>query len=122
MFPQSLSSIPELLPVRKELIDLLHYSYELEVAGVEHNLASTLIGVQLRRQELSIEKLLLHSSELLEVIEMQRRLMSDHSILSPPDLTLRTRELIHRQESLTAQVAAEKQLPPIAGAGIQVSE
>ena len=117
---QSLSSIPELLPVRKELIDLLHYSYELEVAGVEHSLASTLIGVQLRRHELSIEKLLHHSSELMEVIEMQRRVMDDHSLPPPPDLALRYGELVHRQESLVAQVAAEKQLPPVVGAGMQV--
>ena len=88
------------MPLRKELIEQLQYAYELEMAGVEHNLASTLISLQLGRHETSRE----------------------HSVAPPPDLTLKCSELLLRQESLTAQISAERELPPLAASGTQVRE
>ena len=106
--------------MRKELIDQLQYAYELEIAGVEHNLASTLIGLQLGRHETSIEKLLDHSRQLMDVIGLQRRIMKENSVATPFDLTQRCSELALRQDSLTAQIASERQLPPVVASGMQV--
>ena len=117
---QSLSTMPGLLPIRKELIDLLQHSCELEAAIVEHNLAATLISLQLGRHEASIERLLQHTAQLMEVIELQQEVMKERSVLVPTDLAQKCSELSVRQESLAAQVAAEKQLPAIVSRGMQV--
>ena len=119
---QTLGSLPELLPVRKELIEQLQYAYELEIAGMEHSLASTLISLQLGRHETSIERLLEHSRQLMDVIELQRRVMKEHSVATPSDLTQKCSELALRHESLTAQIATEKQLPPLVTGGMQVGK
>ena len=90
------------------------------MAGVEHNLASALTSLQLGRHETLIEKLLQHSSQLMEVIHHQTRVMRVYSVAPPPDLALKCSELLLRQESLTAQIAAERDLPPLAASGMQV--
>ena len=117
---QALSSIPGLLPIRKEFIELLQHSHELEAASIEHNLAATLISLQLGRHESSIEQLLQHSRELMELVAHQRELIKGQGAELPPELTRRCSELRERQEMLTVQVAAERQLPVIASSGTQV--
>lgn len=117
---QSLSAIPGLLPIRKEFIDLLQHSYELEAASIEHNLAATLISLQLGRHESSIEQLLQHSRQLMELIVHQREIMKGHGVALPPDLTRWYSELKERQELLTVQVTSERQLPAIVSSGTQV--
>ena len=92
------------------------------MAGVEHNLASTLISLQLGRHESSIERLLHHSSQLMEVIQHQRKVMRGQSVAPPPDLTLRYNELVLRQESLTSQIMAERELPPLVAGGMKVRD
>ena len=119
---QSISSIPGLLPIRKEFIDLLQHSYELEAASIEHNLAATLISLQLGRHESSIEQLLQHSRDLMELVAHQRELMKGQGVALPPELIRRCSELRERQELLTVQVAAERQLPAIASSGTQVKQ
>ena len=119
---QSISSIPGLLPIRREFIDLLQHSYELEAASIEHNLATTLISLQLGRHESSIEQLLQHSRDLMELVAHQGELMKGQGVALPPELIRRCSELRERQELLTVQVAAERQLPAIASSGTQVKQ
>ena len=58
----------------------------------------------------------------MEVVQHQTRVMREHSVAPPPDLALKCGELLLRQESLTAQIAAERELPPLAASGTQVRE
>lgn len=104
------------------MIDLLQHSYELEAASIEHNLAATLISLQLGRHESSIEQLLQHSRELMELVTHQRELIKGQGVVLPPELTRWCSELRERQEMLMVQVAAERQLPAIASSGTQVRE
>lgn len=108
---QKLSGYPDLLPVRKDLIELLQHSYELEASNVEHHLTAAIMSIHLQRRETMIDTLLQHSEQLLGVIEHQKHLMEEHRVPVPMDLGAQCKELSSRQKSLQLQVTAEKKLP-----------
>ena len=56
----------------------------------------------------------------MELVGHQRGLMKEHGVTLPLELTRWCSELRERQESLTVQVAAERQLPAIVSSGTQV--
>ena len=58
----------------------------------------------------------------MELVAHQRELIKGQGVDLPPELTRRCSELRERQEMLTVQVAAERQLPVIASSGTQVRE
>ena len=58
----------------------------------------------------------------MELVAHQRELIKGQGAELPPELTKRCSELRERQEMLTMQVAAERQLPVIASSGTQVRE
>ena len=57
----------------------------------------------------------------MELVAHQRDLMKGQGVALPPELIRRCSELRERQEFLTVQVAAERQLPAIASSGTQVN-
>ena len=58
----------------------------------------------------------------MELVAHQREIMKGQGVALPPELTRRCSELRERQELLTVQVAAERQLPAMVSSGTQVSE
>lgn len=108
---QKISSLPNLLPIRKELIDLLYHSCELETSGVEQGLATTLMSIQLGRHESRIDQLLKQSTLLMETVHHLQSVMTLHSVPIPINVGVQCKELTERQRLLRAQVLAEKQMP-----------
>lgn len=106
---QTVSSYPNLHPVRKELIEELYRSSQREATSVETSLAATLMCVQLGRHEALILQLLAHSSALLRVVKTLQGVTGEGGGAVPEGLKVKELEAKHRQ--LRARVQAEKQMP-----------
>ena len=108
---QKFSASPGLLPLQKELFELLQRSCDLEAASLEYGLSAALTTVQLARREGTIDQLLQQGATLLEMLEHQRALLEEHSVPLPTDLSLQYQEAAAQQRKLALQATAEKQLP-----------
>ena len=115
---QRFSGSSGLLPLQKELFELLQRSCDLEAASLEHGLSAALTTVQLARREGTIDQLLQQGATLLEMVEQQRALLEEHSVSLPTDLSVQYQEAATQQRKLALQVTAEKQLPLISKVNI----
>ena len=108
------------VPMRRDMMDLLQHTSDLEASQVEHSLSTMLMGIHLSRHTSLLDQLLQHSSTLLALVETHRvKMEEDGRVGVPEELVKLCRELSERQQRLAADVADVKMLP-VLGDKLQV--
>ena len=98
------------LPTRKEIVDLLLSTSDMEASSMQNSLSTTLLRAHLAQQTSLIQQLLQHSATLLSLLERQRGLLEKGKVESMSggvvkDLDQRFSEVSEKQRRLAAQVA-----------------
>jgi hypothetical protein len=103
------------LPVKKDLVDLLRLTSDLEASQAEHSLSSLLVDLHLSRHTSLLDQLLQHSAALLEALgnghhKAKVAVTEEEGAATQDELIQQYRELVDRQKNLTAEVAEVKAL------------
>jgi len=108
---QELACVDNFLPTRKEIVDLLLSTSDMEGSSMQQSLSSALLRVHLQQQSMLMQQLLQHSATLLSLLQRQRGQLERSGRLGNPSLgmakdwDLKLSEASEKQRRLAAQVS-----------------
>lgn len=108
---QDLACADGYLATRKDIVDLLLSTSDMEASNTQHNLSAVLLRAHLLQQASFMQQLLQHSATLLSLLERQRGQLERGGGLGSmssdvaKDWDLKLSEASEKQRRLTAQVA-----------------